>query len=92
MEEYGNEKSWITLLKIPRRMTDCGGYCFSTNVLHVSKDGQVLMECKMTREDSLVVYDSVNNTFKIPKIQNNIYRYIILSKVYVESLILSSFF
>jgi F-box interacting protein len=93
MEEYGNEKSWTKLLKIPHT-TDYGSYCSSTKVLYVSKDGQVLMECRSmkTQKVSLAVYNSVNKTFKISKIQNNISGHIILSRVDVESLILSSFF
>ncbi|XP_050892525.1 F-box/kelch-repeat protein At3g23880 [Lathyrus oleraceus] len=84
MKEYGNEKSWIKLFSVPH-MRECGFHGY-IGALYVSKDDQLLMECLKMRNYSLVVYDSIHHTFKIPKFQNNIYGEM-TQKVYVESLI-----
>ncbi|XP_058754888.1 F-box/kelch-repeat protein At3g23880-like [Vicia villosa] len=89
MKEYGNENSWIKLFSVPHMKTwrDDGHY---TKVLYISEDDQVLMEfCKdwTETEFNLVVYDSINNTFKIPKFQNNIHGHMVANEIYVESLI-----
>ncbi|KAI5401812.1 hypothetical protein KIW84_066325 [Lathyrus oleraceus] len=84
MKEYGNEKSWTKLFSVPR-MEEWGVYVY-TKALYISEDDQVLMEYLKMGKFSLVVYDSINNTFKIPKFQNNIHSEM-TSEVYVESLI-----
>ncbi|CAK8574284.1 unnamed protein product [Lathyrus sativus] len=81
MKEYGNEKSWTKLLTVPH-MKEFGFYSY-TRALYVSKDDQVLMEFLKNGKYNLVVYDSINNTFKIPKFQN----LMVARAVYVESLI-----
>ncbi|XP_058772055.1 F-box/kelch-repeat protein At3g23880-like [Vicia villosa] len=88
MKEYGDENSWIKLFSVPQ--TNPWGDCHYTKVLYISEDDQVLMEfCKGWTETkySLVVYDSINNTFKIPKFQNNIHGHMVAPEIYVESLI-----
>jgi len=90
MKEYGNENSWTKLLRIPH-MRDFGfiGY---KRALYISEDNQVLMEfISLGSKFSLVIYDSINNTFKIPTIQNNNHGEMASLEVYVESLI-SPFF
>lgn len=86
MNEYGNENSWTILLRVPH-MRDFGfiGY---QRVLYISEDNQVLMEFISSGKFSLVIYDSINNTFKIPTIiQNNNNDKMAPPQVYVESLI-----
>ncbi|CAK8574283.1 unnamed protein product [Lathyrus sativus] len=83
MKEYDNEKSWIKLLSVPH-MKEYGFYGY-TKALYVSKDDQVLMEFLKNGKYNLVVYDSINNIFKIPKFQNKT----VARAVYVESLISS---
>ncbi|XP_058758018.1 F-box/kelch-repeat protein At3g23880-like [Vicia villosa] len=85
MKEYGNEKSWTKLFSVPR-MEEWGVYVY-TKALYVSEDEQVLMECLKMGKYSLVVYDSRNNTFKIPKFQNYNQGSEMTAEVYVESLI-----
>jgi len=89
MKEYGNGQSWTKLLSVPQ-MGDRGYYAL-TKVLYISEDDQVLMYFLKMGRFSLAVYDSINDTFKIPKIQNNIHDPLIPSfcipEVYVESLI-----
>ncbi|CAL5210209.1 unnamed protein product [Lathyrus oleraceus] len=85
MKEYGNEKSWTKLLTVPP-MEEPGFYGF-TMALYISKDDQVLMEFIKKKKYSLVVYDSINNTFNIPKFQNNNHGEMVPQEVYVESLI-----
>ncbi|RHN82579.1 putative F-box domain-containing protein [Medicago truncatula] len=90
MNEYGNENSWTILLRVPH-MRDFGfiGY---QRVLYISEDKQVLMEFISSGKFSLVIYDSINNTFKIPTIiQNNNNDKMAPPQVYVKSLI-STFF
>ncbi|XP_058774301.1 F-box/kelch-repeat protein At3g23880-like [Vicia villosa] len=89
MKEYGNENSWIKLFTVPHT-NPWGDDCHYTKVLYISEDDQVLMEfCKdwTETEYNLVVYDSINNTFKIPKFQNNIHGHMVAKEIYVESLI-----
>ncbi|XP_058754884.1 F-box/kelch-repeat protein At3g23880-like [Vicia villosa] len=81
MKEYGNQKSWTKLLTVPP-MRDCHYYSCS-EVFYISKDDQVLMEVMKSGYFTLVVYDSINNIFKIPNFQN----YAMTPDVYVESLI-----
>ncbi|XP_050892764.1 F-box/kelch-repeat protein At3g23880-like [Lathyrus oleraceus] len=85
MKEYGNEKSWTKLLTVPP-MEEPGFYGF-TMALYISKDDQVLMEFLKKKKYSLVVYDSINNTFNIPKFQNNNHGEMVAQEVYIESLI-----
>ncbi|CAK8574270.1 unnamed protein product [Lathyrus sativus] len=85
MKEHGNEKSWTKLLIVPH-MKECGFYGYS-RALYISKDDQVLMEFLKNGKCSLVVYDFINNTFKIPKFPNNIHGKMMTHEVYVESLI-----
>ncbi|CAK8574271.1 unnamed protein product [Lathyrus sativus] len=85
MKEYGNEKSWTKLFSVPR-LEEWGVYVY-TKALYILEDEQVLMECLKMGKSSLVVYDSINNTFKIPKFQNNIQGSEMTAEVYVESLI-----
>ncbi|XP_058754918.1 F-box/kelch-repeat protein At3g23880-like [Vicia villosa] len=84
MKEYGNEKSWTKLLTVPH-MKECDFYCY-IRALYISEDEKVLMECKKMGINSLVVYDSINNTFMIPEFQNYISTEM-TPEVYVESLI-----
>ncbi|XP_058774293.1 F-box/kelch-repeat protein At3g23880-like [Vicia villosa] len=85
MKEYGNENSWTKLLTVPHTV-ECGfsGY---NRALYISENDKVLMECTELGINSLVVYDSINNTFKISKFQNNIRSEMVTQEVYVESLI-----
>ncbi|CAL5210222.1 unnamed protein product [Lathyrus oleraceus] len=85
MKEYGNEKSWTKLLTVPP-MEEPDFYGF-TMALYISKDDQVLMKYLKERKYSLVVYDSINNTFNIPKFQNNNHGEMVAQEIYVESLI-----
>lgn len=85
MKEYGNEKSWSKLFSVPR-IEEWGVYVY-TKALYVSEDEQVLMECLKMGKYSLVVYDSRNNTFNIPKFQNYNQGSEMTTEVYVESLI-----
>jgi hypothetical protein len=88
MKEYGNVESWTKLLSVPE-MGGCGIY-MDTSVLYLSEDDQVLVYFFKREKFSLVVYDSINDTFKIPEIQNNIHdleQDVYLPEIYVESLI-----
>jgi F-box interacting protein len=87
MKEYGNEESWTKLFSIPY-MEGPGflGYC---QAVYISEDDQVLMQFLKMGKFSLLVYDSRNDTLKIPEIQNINGR--MTPKTYVESLI-SPFF
>ncbi|XP_058774297.1 F-box/kelch-repeat protein At3g23880-like [Vicia villosa] len=84
MKEYGNEKSWTKLLTVPH-MKECDFYSY-TRALYISEDDKVLMEYTKMGIKSLVVYDSINNTFMIPEFQNYISNEM-TPEVYVESLI-----
>jgi F-box interacting protein len=83
MKEYGNEKSWIQLLKIPN-IGDPGFY-WHTKALYIYEDDQVLVKFVKMGEFSLAVYDSKNDTFKILEIQDDIHCCVV-EQVYVESL------
>ncbi|CAK8574269.1 unnamed protein product [Lathyrus sativus] len=85
MKEYGNENSWTKLVTLPSREESHFYYC--TKALYISSDDQVLMECCTGDGNNLVVYDSINNTFNIPKFQNNIHSMKVAHDLYVESLI-----
>ncbi|XP_058754919.1 F-box/kelch-repeat protein At3g23880-like [Vicia villosa] len=84
MKEYGNEKSWTKFLTVPH-MNECHFYGY-TKALYISEDDKVLMECTKMGINSLVVYDSINNNFKIPKFQYD-NEGDMTSEVYVESLV-----
>lgn len=84
MKEYGNEKSWTKLVSIPYTK-EYGVYGYS-RALYISKDDQVLVEV-LNEKYGLVIYDSINNTFKIPNFQKNIQGEMVSEDVYVESLI-----
>ncbi|XP_058754910.1 F-box/kelch-repeat protein At3g23880-like [Vicia villosa] len=84
MKEYGNEKSWTKLLIVPH-MKESHFYGY-TKALYISEDDKVLMECMKMGISSLVVYDSINNNFKIPKFQYK-NEGEMTPDVYVESLI-----
>ncbi|AES62933.2 F-box protein interaction domain protein [Medicago truncatula] len=83
MKEYGNEESWTKLFSIPY-MEGRGflGYCQS---VYISEDDQVLMQFLKMGKFSLLVYDSKNDTLKIPEIQNVNGR--MTPNTYIESLI-----
>ena len=83
MKEYGNGQSWTKLLSVPQ-MGGCGCYIY-TKVLYISEDDQVLLYFFKRGKFSLAVYDSINDNFKIPEIQNNIHQ--LVQEVYIESLI-----
>ncbi|KEH15634.1 aluminum-activated malate transporter [Medicago truncatula] len=63
------------------------GIYYRCNALYISEDDQLILEflLKTGIKKSLLIYDSLNNTSKIPEIQN-IDNWLI-SKIYVESLI-----
>ncbi|XP_039690960.1 F-box/kelch-repeat protein At3g23880 [Medicago truncatula] len=93
MKEYGNGQSWTKLLSVPQ-MGDAYIYIL-TKPLYISEHDQVLMYFMKRRKFSLAVYDSINDTYKIPEIQGNIQvpmegRFY-FPYVYIESLI-SPFF
>ncbi|XP_058775986.1 F-box/kelch-repeat protein At3g23880-like [Vicia villosa] len=87
MKEYGNEKSWTKLFSVPHPEQGIGSFYFYKNVLYVSEDNQLLMEFYNNGEHGLVVYDSTNNTFSNPKMQNNVNDHKVAPHFYVESLI-----
>ncbi|XP_058775988.1 F-box/kelch-repeat protein At3g23880-like [Vicia villosa] len=70
MKEYRNEKSWTKLFTIPSHPERCGLYDGYSKVLYISENNQLLMEFE---KRGLVVYDSTNKNFSIPKMQNNIH-------------------
>jgi len=80
MKEYGNEQSWTKLFSIPH-IED--GIYYHCNALYISEDDQVVLEflLKTGIKKSLLIYDSLNNTSKIPQIQN--IDYWLISKIYV---------
>ncbi|XP_058754907.1 F-box/kelch-repeat protein At3g23880-like [Vicia villosa] len=84
MKEFGNEKSWTKLVSVPYTK-ECGVYGYS-RALYISKDDQVLVDF-FNEKYGLVIYDSINNTFKIPNFQKNIQGEMVTEDVYVESLI-----
>jgi F-box interacting protein len=84
MNEYGNEQSWNKLLSVPYRPGLCGFSIYS-KVVYISEDGQVLMEFLKNGIFSLLVYDSRNDTFKVPEIEN--LNGWMTSNIHVESLI-----
>ncbi|XP_058772910.1 F-box/kelch-repeat protein At3g23880-like [Vicia villosa] len=86
MKEYGNEKSWTKLLSVPHSR-GCGFYSGYWKVLYISENNQLLMEFYRMTKRGLVVYDSINKTFTIPKMQNNNHDLRVTSNFYVESLI-----
>ncbi|CAK8539428.1 unnamed protein product [Lathyrus sativus] len=85
MKEYGNEKSWTKLFSIPHSEEGMF-YCY-VKVLYISEDDKLLMEFYNMGEYGFVVYDSINNTFSIPKMQNNIHDHKVVPQFYVQSLI-----
>jgi F-box interacting protein len=94
MKEFGNEKSWTKLLTVP--YFKAWGRCRLNKVLYISEDDQVLMEIYMAKKKlgitvptyRVVVYDSINNTYKFPEFQNKIHDDDdMVPEVYVESLI-----
>ena len=93
MKEYGNINSWTKLLRVPY-IGDRDFY-FYNKALYISKDDQVLMNFREMGKFSWAVYDSINDTFKIPEIQSNIKDSnvggVYFPNVYIESLI-SPFF
>jgi serine acetyltransferase len=69
MKEYKNRQSWTKLLSVPL----IGYHGFHTcafhtcaNVLYISEDDQVFISFLKKEKYSLVINDSLNNTFKIP--------------------------
>ena len=85
MKEFGNDQSWIKLMSIPHKEH---GFYHQCNELYISKDDdQVVLEFLQEERlnKSLLIYDFVNKTSKIPQIQN--INNFITSKIYVESLI-----
>jgi len=90
MKEYGNENSWTKLLRVPD-MRDFGFTFTHKKALYISEDNQVLMKFIMLDKFCLLVYDSINNTFKIPTIQNINHDKMAQPEVYIESLISPSF-
>jgi len=84
MKEYGNEQSWTKFVSVPYR-TGLRGFSIYSKLVYISEDGQVLMEILKNGIFSLLVYDSRNDTFKIPEIENLNGR--MTSNIYVESLI-----
>ncbi|XP_013470404.2 F-box/kelch-repeat protein At3g23880 [Medicago truncatula] len=88
MKEYGNVESWTKLLSVPQ-MGGCGCYIY-TKVLYISEDGLMLIYFFKRGKFRLAVYDSINDTLKIPEIQNNIHdlvKEVYLPEVYIETLI-----
>jgi len=87
MKEYGNGQSWTKLLSVPQM----GNPYIYTKPLYISEDDQVLMYFRKMRKFSLAVYDSINGTFKIIEVQNNIHDLMMPAictlEVHVESLI-----
>jgi hypothetical protein len=87
MKEYGNEKSWTKLLRVPY----IGGLDFSfsshNKPLYIYEDNRVLMRFMKMGKFVLAVYDPKNNTFKTHQIQSNRHNNWIVPIVYVESLI-----
>ncbi|CAK8574189.1 unnamed protein product [Lathyrus sativus] len=84
MKEYGNEKSWTKFLSVPH-MKECEPSVY-IRALYISKYDQVLMEFLNDGKINLVVYNFINNTFKIPKFQYS-REHDMTPEVYVESLI-----
>jgi F-box interacting protein len=84
MKEYGNEKSWTKLFKIPY-IGDSGLY-WHTKALYIYEDDQVLVNFRKQCKFTLAVYDSKKDTFRILEIQNDIQAYV-TEEIYVESLI-----
>ncbi|XP_058755621.1 F-box/kelch-repeat protein At3g23880-like [Vicia villosa] len=84
MKEYGKE-SWIKLCSVPY-IENRGLYAY-TKALYISEDDRVLMDFHELRSVNLklVVYDSKNDTLKIPDIQA--INHWMDPEVYVESLI-----
>ncbi|CAL0301196.1 unnamed protein product [Lupinus luteus] len=80
MKDYGNKESWTKLYRVPyMENTDSIPY---TKALCISENDEVLLECQST----LVVYNSRNGTFRVPRIQE-IGRWATVTEIYVESLI-----
>lgn len=83
MKEYGKE-SWIKLSSVPY-IENRGLYAY-TKALYISEDDRVLMDFHELRSVNLklVVYDSKNDTLKIPDIQT--INHWMDPQVYMESL------
>jgi hypothetical protein len=64
MKEYKNRQSWTKLLSIP--LIGYHGFHTCANVLYISEDDQVFISFLKKEKYSLVINDSLNNTFKIP--------------------------
>ncbi|KAJ7980149.1 F-box/kelch-repeat protein [Quillaja saponaria] len=80
MNQYGVKDSWTKLLTIPHLRSP--EYVeLEHNPLCISENGDVLMQL----ESGVVLYNSRNNTFKYPEIEN--YNIWLDVEVYVESLV-----
>ncbi|GAU24892.1 hypothetical protein TSUD_116160 [Trifolium subterraneum] len=85
MKEYGNKASWTKLYCVPHM--GIWGMCSYKKILYISGNDQLLMGFYESGSSKLklVVYDSKNGTFMIPKIQN--LNGCMITQVYIESLI-----
>ncbi|KAK7245777.1 hypothetical protein RIF29_40626 [Crotalaria pallida] len=86
MKDYGDNKSWAKLFRIPPYMEDVDSFPYS-NVLCISEDEEVLLEYKSKK---IVVYNIRNETFRNLEIQYLVNGWAI-PHLHVESLI-SPFF
>jgi F-box interacting protein len=82
MKEYGNEKSWTKLLRVPYIGGLHVSFSSHNKPLYIYEDNRVLMG-----KFVLAFYDPKNNTFKTHQIQSNRHNNWIVPIVYVESLI-----
>ena len=87
MKEYGNKGSWTKLYNV-LYMEDLGSFSYK-RALYISEDDQMLIEFydRQSNELKLVVYDSKNGTFNIPKIQSINHSIGPKKYIYIESLI-----
>lgn len=82
MKEYGNRDSWTKFATVPH----LDSYIYLNDVLYISEDRQVLLNCLTPFELKWFVYDSINGTLEfLPDIKKITDLW--LSKIYVESLI-----
>ncbi|KAK7245760.1 hypothetical protein RIF29_40609 [Crotalaria pallida] len=86
MKDYGDNKSWAKLFRIPPYMEDVDSFPY-LNVLCISEDEEVLLEYNSKK---IVVYNIRNETFRIIEIQYLVNGWAV-PHLHVESLI-SPFF
>ena len=82
IKEYGKIESWTKFVIVP--FTGYINY-YTTKVLSISEDDQVLLEVKKAFQSELVVYDPINCILKIHDIEN--FNDFCQTEIYIESLI-----